>query len=120
MTSPSSRRAGVVQGSDLTATGPEPSSGVGPALHRGEPTAPLRSYLGPRSGPADTDKAAMCGSAKNSSRSCTDNLLSAMAKSLAYPPTNSPVALSPPAAITLSIRSTSEQRAAPRFVHALG
>ena len=45
MTSPSSRRAGVVQGSDLTATGPEPSSGVGPALHRGEPTAPLRSYL---------------------------------------------------------------------------
>ena len=45
MTSPSSRRAGVVQGSDLTATGPEPSSGVGPALPRGEPTAPLRSYL---------------------------------------------------------------------------
>jgi hypothetical protein len=80
----------------------------------------IGTVSGPRSGPADTDKAAMCGSAKNSSRSCTDNLLSAMAKSLAHPPTNSPVALSPPAAITLSIRSTSEQRAAPRFVHALG
>jgi hypothetical protein len=38
---------------------------------------------GPRSGPADTDKAAMCGSAKNSSRSRTDNLLSAMGLSLA-------------------------------------
>ena len=37
---------------------------------------------GPRPCPADTDKAAMCGSAKNSSRSCTDNLLSAMVQSL--------------------------------------
>ena len=45
MTSPSSRRAGVVQGSQLTASGPEPSSGVGPAFHPGEPAPPLRSYL---------------------------------------------------------------------------
>ena len=45
MTSPSSRRAGVVQGSELTAAGPEPSSGVGPAFHLGEPEPPLRSYL---------------------------------------------------------------------------
>ena len=45
MTSPSSRRAGVVQRSELTATGPEPSSGVGPAFHLDEPTPPLRSYL---------------------------------------------------------------------------
>ena len=45
MTSPSSRRAGVVQGSELTATGPEPSSGVGPAFHLDEPEPPLRSYL---------------------------------------------------------------------------
>ena len=45
MTPPSSRRAGVVQGSQLTASGPEPSSGVGPAFHPGEPTPPLRSYL---------------------------------------------------------------------------
>ena len=33
MTSPSSRRTDVVQGSQLTASGPEPSSGVGPAFH---------------------------------------------------------------------------------------
>ena len=46
MTSPSSRRAGVVQGPQHAATGPEPSSGVGPALHLGEPEPPLRSYLG--------------------------------------------------------------------------
>jgi len=45
MTSPSSRRAGVVQGSELTAAGPEPSSGVGPAFHLDEPGPPLRSYL---------------------------------------------------------------------------
>ena len=45
MTSPSSRRAGVVQGSELPATGPEPSSGVGPAFHLDEPEPPLRSYL---------------------------------------------------------------------------
>jgi anti-sigma regulatory factor (Ser/Thr protein kinase) len=45
MTFPSSRRAGVVQGSELTAAGPEPSSGVGPASLLGEPEAPLRSYL---------------------------------------------------------------------------
>jgi hypothetical protein len=32
MTSSLSRRAGVVQGSEPTATDPEPSSGVGPAL----------------------------------------------------------------------------------------
>jgi hypothetical protein len=45
MTSPSSRRAGVVQGPQHAATGPEPSSGVGPAFHLGEATPPLRSYL---------------------------------------------------------------------------
>ena len=45
MTCPSSRRAGVVQGPQHAATGPEPSSGVGPALHLGEPDPPLRSYL---------------------------------------------------------------------------
>ena len=45
MTSPSGRRAGVVQGSEFTATGPEPSSGVGPAFHLDEPETPLRSYL---------------------------------------------------------------------------
>ena len=45
MTSPSSRRAGVVQGSEPTATDPEPSSGVGPAFHLDEPESPLRSYL---------------------------------------------------------------------------
>lgn len=45
MTSPSSRRADAVQGSPLTAADPEPSSGVGPALQRGEPASPLRSYL---------------------------------------------------------------------------
>jgi hypothetical protein len=44
MTSPSSRRADVVQGPQHAATGPEPSSGVGPALHLGEPEPPLRSY----------------------------------------------------------------------------
>ena len=42
----------------------------------------IGTVSGPRSGPADTDKAAICGSAKNSSRSRTDNLLSAMAQSL--------------------------------------
>jgi hypothetical protein len=46
VTSPSSRRAGVVQGSEPTATGPEPSSGVGPALHLEEPAPPPRSYPG--------------------------------------------------------------------------
>ena len=46
MTSPSSRRAGVVQGPQHAATGPEPSSGVGPApFHLGEPEPSLRSYL---------------------------------------------------------------------------
>jgi hypothetical protein len=45
MTSPSSRRAGVVQGPQHAATGPEPSSGVGPAFHLDEPEPPLRSYL---------------------------------------------------------------------------
>jgi hypothetical protein len=45
MTYPSSGRADAVQGSHRTATGPEPSSGVGPALHLDEPTPPLRSYL---------------------------------------------------------------------------
>jgi anti-sigma regulatory factor (Ser/Thr protein kinase) len=45
MTLPSSRRAGVVQGSELTTTGPEPSSGVGPAFHLDQPELPLRSYL---------------------------------------------------------------------------
>ena len=48
MTSPSSRRAGVVQGSQQAATGPEPSSGVGPAFRLDEPAPyprPLRSYL---------------------------------------------------------------------------
>ena len=43
----------------------------------------IGTVSGPRPGPADTDKAAMCGSAKNSSRSRTDNLLSAMSLSLA-------------------------------------
>jgi anti-sigma regulatory factor (Ser/Thr protein kinase) len=45
MTSPSSRRVGVVHGSELTAIGPEPSSGVGPAFHLDEPEPPLHSYL---------------------------------------------------------------------------
>ena len=45
MTSPSSRRAGVVQGAQHAATGPEPSSGVGLAFHLDEPEPPLRSYL---------------------------------------------------------------------------
>ena len=45
MTSPSNRRAGVVQGPQRAATGPEPSSGVGPAFQLGEPEPPLRSYL---------------------------------------------------------------------------
>ena len=47
MTSPSSRRADVVQGPQHAATGPEPSSGVGPAFHLDEPAPyprPLRSY----------------------------------------------------------------------------
>jgi hypothetical protein len=42
----------------------------------------IGTVSGPRSCPAETDKAAMCGSAKNSSRSRTDNLLSAMPQSL--------------------------------------
>jgi hypothetical protein len=37
---------------------------------------------GPRPGPADTDKAAMCGPAKNSSRSCADKRLSAIDQNL--------------------------------------
>ncbi len=45
MTFPSSRRVGVVQGSELTATGPKPSSGVGSAFRLDEPEPPLRSYL---------------------------------------------------------------------------
>ena len=45
MTSSWSRRAGVVQGSEPTATDPEPSSGVGPAFHLDEPEPTLRSYL---------------------------------------------------------------------------
>jgi anti-sigma regulatory factor (Ser/Thr protein kinase) len=48
MTHPSSRRAGAVQGSQQAAIGPEPSSGVGPALRLDEPAPypkPLRSYL---------------------------------------------------------------------------
>src|SRR5580698_7527350 len=48
MTSPSSGRVGAVQGSQHAATGPEPSSGVGPAPRLDEPTPyprPLRSYL---------------------------------------------------------------------------
>jgi len=50
----------------------------------------IGTVSGPRSGPADTDKAAICGSARNSSRSRTDNLLSAMAPSMAQPPASSP------------------------------
>jgi len=48
MTSPSSRRADAVQGSQQAASDLEPSSGVGPALHIDEPTPylwPLCSYL---------------------------------------------------------------------------
>ena len=48
MTSPSSRRADAVQGSQQAARDLEPSSGVGPALHTDEPTPyvwPLCSYL---------------------------------------------------------------------------
>lgn len=45
MNSPSNRRAGVVQGSRHPATGPERSSGVGPAPHPDDPGPPLRSYL---------------------------------------------------------------------------
>jgi anti-sigma regulatory factor (Ser/Thr protein kinase) len=45
MTSPSSGRVGAVQGSQRAATGPEPSSGVGPAFLLNEPEPPLRSYL---------------------------------------------------------------------------
>jgi hypothetical protein len=47
MAYPSSRRVGVVQGSQHAATDPEPSSGVGPAFHLDEPAPyprPLRSY----------------------------------------------------------------------------
>src|ERR1700691_4932356 len=42
----------------------------------------IGTVTGPRSGPADTDRAAMCGSARNSSRSRTDSLLSTMNPSL--------------------------------------
>src|SRR5215471_15136151 len=42
----------------------------------------MGTVSGPRPGPADTDNAAMCGSARNSSRSRTDNLLSATAESV--------------------------------------
>ena len=48
MTSPSSRRADAVQGSQQAARDLEPSSGVGPALHIDEPAPflwPLCSYL---------------------------------------------------------------------------
>jgi anti-sigma regulatory factor (Ser/Thr protein kinase) len=48
MTSPSSRRADVVQGSEQAAHGLEPSSGVGPASRLDESAPyprPLRSYL---------------------------------------------------------------------------
>ncbi len=41
----SSRRADAVQGSRQPATGPEPSSGVGPAFRLDEPAPPLRSHL---------------------------------------------------------------------------
>ena len=37
---------------------------------------------GPRSGPTDTDRAAICGSAKKNSRSGTDKLLSAISLNL--------------------------------------
>src|ERR1700683_339221 len=42
----------------------------------------IGSVSGPRPGPADTDRAAMCGSARNNSRSCTDSLLSVTSQSL--------------------------------------
>src|SRR6202034_4034271 len=42
----------------------------------------IGTVTGPRSGPADTDRAAMCGSARNSSRSRTDSLLSTINPSL--------------------------------------
>ncbi len=45
MTSPSSGRVGAVQGSQHAATGPEPSSGVGPASRLDKPEPQLRSYL---------------------------------------------------------------------------
>jgi hypothetical protein len=45
MTSLPSGRVGAVQGPQHAATGPEPSSGVGPAFHLDEPEPPLRSYL---------------------------------------------------------------------------
>ena len=51
----------------------------------------IGTVSGPRSGPADADKAAICGSAKSSSRSRTDNLLSAMAQSLGTATASSPV-----------------------------
>src|SRR5262249_36184485 len=47
----------------------------------------MGTVSGPRPGPADTDKAAMCGSAKNSWRSRADSLLSAMARAYARAPT---------------------------------
>ncbi len=40
----------------------------------------IGTVSGPRPGLSDTDRAAMCGSARNSSRSRADNLLSAMTR----------------------------------------
>jgi anti-sigma regulatory factor (Ser/Thr protein kinase) len=45
MTFSPSRRADAVHGPQRAATGPEPSSGVGPAFHLDESEPPLRSYL---------------------------------------------------------------------------
>ena len=45
MTALPSGRVGAVQGPQHAATGPEPSSGVGPALHLDGPEPPVRSYL---------------------------------------------------------------------------
>src|ERR1700734_853030 len=42
----------------------------------------IGTVSGPRPGPAETDRAAMCGSARNNSRSRTGNLLSAMSLTL--------------------------------------
>ena len=59
-----------------------PASGSTDASSPGAYWYQMGTISGPRPGPADTDKAAMCGSAKNSSRSRTDNLLSAMSLSV--------------------------------------
>jgi aryl-alcohol dehydrogenase-like predicted oxidoreductase len=59
-----------------------PASGSTDASPPGAYWYQMGTISGLRQGPADTDKAAMCGSAKNSSRSRTDNLLSAMSLSV--------------------------------------